>query len=409
MIDANKLWKQRFQLYLKDTRRYLKLIFNDHLKVVLLFAVGGGAYYYQNWLKTLPEDFPAAIIIAVIAAVFLTRSPIQTLLKEADLVFLLPVETELKPYFRRSIMYSYMIQCYLLIFVIAALGPLYLHQSDTSIQKLLLIIVILLIVKGVNIITRWNMQYSTDKGSLLTDQIVRYIINVAFVYFLMSGANWIYPLGIGVLVFLLALYFSFATKGRGLNWEGLIEIEAHRMMTFYRIANMFTDVPKLKEKVKRRSWLNWLTSRLPFEQRSTFSFLYYRTFSRTSDYVGIYLRLLIIGSILLYFLPLGYSKLFVLLLFVYLSGFQLLPLYRHHSLKIWIDLYPISTEVRRANFLQMLFSLLLVKSVFFSLVIFFTGDLILGFIAVGASFVFTYFFTFSYVKKKLLKQETLFN
>ncbi|WP_458414416.1 ABC transporter permease [Schinkia sp. CFF1] len=409
MIDANRLWKQRLQIYVKDTRRYLRLIFNDHFKFVLLFAVGGGAYYYQGWLKTLPEDFPAAMIVALLIAFFLTQSPIQTFLKEADLVFLLPVETELKPYFKKSIAYSYMIQCYVLIFVIAALGPLYLHQPNTSVQKLLIITVILLLVKGINILMRWTIQYSPERSTLRTDLFVRFMLNVMFVYFLASDVSWVYPFGIGMLVFMLFVYYTRTAKGKGIKWEQLIEMEAHRMMTFYRIANMFTDVPKVKERVRRRSWLNFLTSRLPFEQRSTFSFLYYRTFSRSSDYFGLYLRLLIIGGILLYFLPLGYSKLLVLLFFVYLSGFQLLPLYRHHSLKIWTDLYPISTEIRRSNYLQMLFSLLIVKCAMLSLVIFLTGDIILGFIALGASFVFTYFFTFIYVKKKLLKQEASFN
>lgn len=403
MIDANKLWKQRFQYYVKDTRRYLKLIFNDHFKFVLLFAVGGGAYYYQNWLKTLPQDFPAALIIAFIIGIIVSQSPIRTFLKEADLVFLLPVETELKPYFRRSILYSYMIQCYLLIFVIAALGPLYLHQQGTTARDLLIITVILLIAKGVNIMIRWYVQFSTDKGSLRIDQSVRFVFNIVFVYFLVKGVVWIYPLVTGLLLILLFMYFNQASKGKGVKWEQLIEMEAERMMTFYRIANMFTDVPKLKEQVKRRSWLNWMTSMLPFERRSAFSFLYSRTFSRSSDYLGIYVRLLVIGGILLYFLPLGYSKLVILLLFVYLSGFQLLPLYRHHVMKIWIDLYPISVEVRRSNYLQMLFYLLLIKSSIFSIVIFFTGDIILGFLAIGTGFVFSYFFTFTYVKKKLIR------
>lgn len=404
MIDANKLWKQRFQLYVKDTRRYLKLIFNDHFKFVLLFAVGGGAYYYQNWLKTLPQDFPAALIIAFIIGIIVTQSPTQTFLKEADLVFLLPVETELKTYFWRSILYSYMLQCYLLIFVIAALGPLYLHQQGSTARELLIITVILLIAKGVNIMTRWYVQYSTDKGSLRTDQFVRLTFNIVFVYFLVQGVTWIYPIVTGLLLILLLVYFYQSSKGKGVKWEQLIEMEAARMMTFYRIANMFTDVPKLKEQVKRRRWLNWTTSMLPFERRSTFSFLYSRTFSRTSDYLGIYIRLLVIGGVLLYFLPLGISKLLILLLFVYLSGFQLLPLYRHHVMKIWIDLYPISEEVRLSNYLQMLFYLLLVKSSLFSIVIFFSGDIILGFLAIGVGFVFSYFFTFTYVKKKLDKQ-----
>lgn len=401
MIDANKLWKERFRLYVKDTSRYLKLIFNDHFKFVLLFAVGGGAFYYQNWLKSLPQTFPSEMIIAVIIGLVLMASSIQTFLKEADVVFLLPVETKLKSYFKRSIAYSYMIQSYVLILILAALGPLYFHKQGTSVAHFLVLSCIFLLVKGLNILIRWYVQYFADLKTSRIDQLVRLALNITFVYLLVSHANWVYSLLIGLLLILLLFYFYAVTKGKGLKWEYLIEIEAQRMMTFYRVANMFTDVPKFKERVKHRKWLNWVTNRLPFEQRSTFSYLYYRTFTRSSDYFGIYVRLLVIGGVLLYFLPLGYSKLAVLVLFIYLSGFQLVTLARHHSMKIWIDLYPISVETRRSSFTKMLFELLGVKCLLFILIIFLTGDFLLGFLAIGVGVLFTYYFVFFYIKNKL--------
>lgn len=403
MINEHNLWKERFKLYVKDTRRYLRLIFNDHFKFVLLFAVGGGAFYYQNWLKTLPETFPSAIIIAFVVGVILTHSPIQTFLKEADLVFLLPLETKLKRYFYRSIGFSYIIQSYLLILVLAALGPLYFHDQNKSMADFLILLMILLVVKALNILIKWHVQYFPDSNSLRTDQLVRLLLNVGLVYVLVGTVYWVFPFSIGLLLILLFVYFSFITREKVLKWELLIELEAQRMMTFYRIANMFTDVPKLKEQVKRRKWLNWLTFKLSFDQRSAFSFLYFRTFSRSSDYLGVYIRLLLIGSVFLYYLPLGYSKLLILLLFIYLSGFQLIPLFRHHAMKIWIDLYPISDHLRRKNFLNMLFELLIVKSLLFVMIIFLTGDILLGFLAIGVSVVFVYVFTYTYVKNKLVK------
>ncbi len=63
-IDA--LWKQRFQQYLVDVRRYTKYILNDHIKLVLIFAIGGLAYYYQQWLSTLTPAFPSAVVIAIL-------------------------------------------------------------------------------------------------------------------------------------------------------------------------------------------------------------------------------------------------------------------------------------------------------------------------------------------------------
>ncbi|WP_017754279.1 ABC transporter permease [Calidifontibacillus oryziterrae] len=401
MIDVNKLWKTRFQLYVKETRRYLKLIFNDHFKFVLIFAIGGGAYYYQSWLKTMPQTFPIEIILALIIGFVLTGSSILTFLKEADIVFLLPIETQLKSYFNRSLALSFLFHFYILVFTVAALGPLYFHKEGTSISEYLILMLIFVILKGINIMVRWYIQFFPDMKTGRFDKLIRFTLNVSLVYLLVSGASWIFPAAIGTLFIALLVYFLFATKGKGLKWECLIELEAQRMMTFYRIANMFTDVPKYKERVKKRHYLDWIANRLPFEQSATFSYLYYRTFIRSSDYFGIYVRLLVIGAILLYFLPLVISKLAVLMLFIYLSGFQLLTLARHHSTKIWMDLYPISAEIRRSNFLKMLFELLVVKCFLLAFVILVTGDFLLAFLAIGIGLLFTYYFVFSYVKNKL--------
>ncbi|WP_102347449.1 ABC transporter permease [Bacillus sp. Marseille-P3661] len=401
MIDVMDLWKKRFQLFVKDTQRYLKLIFNDHFKFVILFAVGGGAFYYQQWLETLPQAFPAAWVIAIIVGFVLTQSPIQTFLKEADLVFLLPIETKLKPYLRKSISVSYLVQCYLLILVIAVLTPLYLHQQGSTFSKLLVITFVLLIVKAINIMLKWYNQFYTDFRTKFTDQVLRMAINILLTYFLFSGAPYYFALVLLIIMVGLMFYFYHATKNKGLKWESLIDIESQRMMTFYRIANMFTDVPKLKDRVKRRAWLNWITSKIPFEQRSAFLFLYYRTFTRSSDYLGIYVRLLIIGGILLYFLPLGYVKIALVILFTYLSGFQLLSLFRHHTMKIWVDLYPISEQIRKRNFLTMLFQLLLVKSLLFALVLLISGDIMLAFLGFGVGILFSYIFVYTYINNKV--------
>ena len=76
----------------KEVRTYSKYVFNDRLKFIFVFIIGAGAYYYQQWLQTLTPSFPTALVMAVLLGLVLTAGSIQTLLKEADLVYLLPVE-----------------------------------------------------------------------------------------------------------------------------------------------------------------------------------------------------------------------------------------------------------------------------------------------------------------------------
>ena len=73
------------------------------------------------------------------------------------------------------------------------------------------------------------------------------------------------------------------------------------MMLLYRIANMFVDVPALKERVARRKWLDFILSMIG--EKRTYLYLYTRTFLRSGNYFGLYVRLLALGGVILYFIP----------------------------------------------------------------------------------------------------------
>ena len=105
-----------------------------------------------------------------------------------------------------------------------------------------------------------------------------------------------------VILLGLYLYYKQQTKEKGLKWEYLIDQDERRMTSFYRLANLFTDVPKLKNRVKRRKWLDSLLVRIPFRQDQSFPFLFTRTFLRSGDYWGLFVRLTLIGAGAIYFL-----------------------------------------------------------------------------------------------------------
>ena len=136
----------------------------------------------------------------------------------------------------------------------------------------------------------------------------------------------------------------------GLKWDLLIAQEEKRLASFYRLANLFTDVPKLKDTVKRRKWLDIFIQSHFFFQNNTYLYLFVRTFLRSSDYLGLFTRLTVIGVIALYFISFGVGQLVLSLLFIYLTGFQLLPLWNHHQNKLWIDLYPVAEKYKTVAF-----------------------------------------------------------
>jgi ABC-2 type transport system permease protein len=401
MFDDKKLWKDRSVHRLKEFGVYLRYILNGHLVVVLLFLVGTAAFYYQNWISSLSREFPAEIIIAVILGIFLTHSPVYTFLLEADQVFLIPLEARLRSYFLRSGMLSLVFQGYILLMIFALVMPMYAHVSENGFQSFFIFLIILLVIKGWNIAVNWKIHYYVQPSVYTWDMIVRYFINVLFTFLLFKNAHILFLV---LFAFIMASYyrsFYVRTKKMGLKWDLLIAQEEKRMASFYRLANLFTDVPKLKDTVKRRKWLDWLINRISFSQDKTFDYLYARTFLRSSDYLGLFIRLTVIGGFALYFISFGAGQIVLSLLFIYLTGFQLLPLWNHHQNKLWIDLYPVTQDHKTTAFHSLLMRILFIQSFIFTVIILFKGEWIFSLIILVSGLLFSFLFVNVYSKKRL--------
>ncbi|MFB3162862.1 ABC transporter permease [Neobacillus sp. 179-J 1A1 HS] len=401
MFDDKKLWKDRSVHRLKEFGVYLRYILNGHLVVVLLFLVGTAAFYYQNWISSLSREFPAEIIIAVILGIFLTHSPVYTFLLEADQVFLIPLEARLRSYFLRSGMLSLVFQGYILLMIFALVMPMYAHVSENGFQSFFIFLIILLVIKGWNIAVNWKIHYYVQPSVYTWDMIVRYFINVLFTFLLFKNAHILFLV---LFAFIMASYyrsFYVRTKKMGLKWDLLIAQEEKRMASFYRLANLFTDVPKLKDTVKRRKWLDWLINRISFSQDKTFDYLYARTFLRSSDYLGLFIRLTVIGGFALYFISFGAGQIVLSLLFIYLTGFQLLPLWNHHQNKLWIDLYPVTQDHKTTAFHSLLMRILFIQSSIFTVIMLFKGEWIFSLIILFSGLLFSFLFVNVYSKKRL--------
>jgi ABC-2 type transport system permease protein len=400
MFNAHELWKERFALFVKETGRYLRYIFNGHLVIVFLFLLGTAGFYYQEWIKTLDPEFPAAVIMAVFLAFMLTYSPTLTFLSEADKIFLLPLETKLGDYFKRGMILSLVLQSYLLLIFLALFMPMYVKVTGTSFRLFIPFLVVLVILKAINLFIRWKVEYDIDSSTHKVDSVVRFFVNGVLLYLLFAEASFLLIGVPAVLLVLYAIFYNRQTKDKGLKWEHLIEQEEKRMGAFYRIANLFTDVPKLKDRVKRRKWLDIFLGNVTFGQKNTFSHIYLRTFFRSGDYFGLFLRLTIIGALGIYFLTYGPGQTILALLFLYLTGFQLLPLWNHHQHKLWLDLYPVGTAAKEKSFTKLLTIIMFIQTVVFGLVILVKQNPLTAGSTVILGLLFTFAFVHLYSKKR---------
>ncbi|MCU5375215.1 ABC transporter permease EcsB [Bacillus pacificus] len=399
-MNSTALWKERFRHFLQEVRTYSKYVFNDHLKFIFVFIIGAGAYYYQQWLQTLTPSFPTALVMAVLLGFVLTAGSIQTLLKEADLVYLLPVEEKLKPYFTKAFLFTFMIQLYIIAIVAAALAPLYFQQMKQTGATYIWIVIAFVIVKAWNLFVAWEKSFLTDQNIQRADWFIRFILNALFVYFLVERTSVIFIAGIVLLMVLYLAIMYQMVKGKPLNWEYLISEEGKKMMLLYRIANMFVDVPALKERVARRKWLDFILSMI--SKKRTYLYLYTRTFLRSGNYFGLYVRLLVLGGVILYFIPFLYGRFIVSLIFLYLIGYQLLTLWKHHRMKIWLDLYPVGGEEKKKDFLTLLNAILITGSIIFTIIfVLATKDFMMTGMLLVVSIVFSIGFVYQYGAKRI--------
>src|SRR5690625_5040835 len=157
---------------------------------------------------------------------------------------------------------------------------------------------------------------------------------------------------------------------------------------------MFTDVQHIKSRTKKRRWLvSFVNKWTPFMKKYTYDYLYRITFIRSGDYLGMYVRLIIIGSLFIYFIPNEWMKLIFALLFIYLSTFQLMSLYQHYRTNIWLDIYPLDLKVRQEAVIKLLFQLTFLQIIIFSFV-FIGVQYYIGFVLILViGTIFNYFFT----------------
>src|SRR5699024_4509865 len=121
MLDVKQLFSVRLKAHVLELSRYLRYILTGHLAIAMVFILGALSVYYHRWLDMMPKEFPSEWLMAIIFGIVAVYAPIQTFLKKADLVFLIPAEYRLKGFFLRAILYSFFTQLYLLVLAVVAL------------------------------------------------------------------------------------------------------------------------------------------------------------------------------------------------------------------------------------------------------------------------------------------------
>jgi len=348
------LWTKRLRRHQLNQFKYLRLIFNDNFVLAFIVLIGALGFWYSNLLGTIHQQLimgkPIVILILFLA---LQVGGIATLLESPDSTFLLAKEKEFYKYFRAAKKYSVFMPIVTVALVNFLLSAFASRGAGLKISAIVMIAIGLIIYKVGSLNINFLALYGRDK---LGSWNMKLASNLLLVISLIVSTYFFSP----TMIIVAILYYFFLnvrvrtleTSGQ-LQWKFAIETENQRMFRIKRFYNLFTDVPGVNSKIKRRKWLDGLYKPIKKVSGNTYLYLFARGFVRNNEYIGLFLRLTIIQAIMLALIDNFYISLIVEMLFIYLVGFQLKPYFKEVMQNLMQRLYPISGKTKIADFTKL--------------------------------------------------------
>ncbi|MFJ8518900.1 ABC transporter permease [Lysinibacillus xylanilyticus] len=297
MKNLRDVWSSRFMHYIGEVQKYMRFIFTGHLAIVLVFLIGAGGYQYSEWLKIVQSDFPAEVLIALFVGVLLAFSRPTSLLREPDQVYLLPLESKMSQYFKKAKAWTFWSQVWIVAIVYIVSIPLLKAVTELTTFEIWSVFLLIIILKYLSVQGEFSYRYSERGQMIWVDRLIRAVIFSVAVY---MGLHMQLILAIVAAVIGCAYIVIFRKKcaGEPVPYEHFVKLEQNRMMSFYRFANYFTDVPHLRGSIRRRGWLDWLYKFVSYNKDNTQKYLVFRTFIRTDDHFYLWLRLTVISAVI---------------------------------------------------------------------------------------------------------------
>ncbi|MGC6770002.1 ABC transporter permease [Enterococcus sp. LJL128] len=364
------LYRMRLSRHLKKMMKYMQYVFNDHFVLVCIFLLGGLGFYYSEILKNLPEEFSwgkPLILLMWLAVLWIGQ--LATLTQEADKVFILPKEAEMKGYLQRALRHSFILPAACCLLLGGITMPFVVVATGQPFSSFIFYLIMLLLLKLSHL--KWQeydlYQVGTNESRLWL------LIWLGASAGAIVASLYIQPLiGLGAAAGIFGLFsvlLAQKLQGVSLDWEKMIRKENNRLHRIYRFIHLFTDVPEITGSIKRRKLLDPLLKQIKQTTKNTYLYLYTRSFVRGSEYSGLFLRLLGVGGIILYFSNEFLMSLGIAAIFIYLMGFQLIPIYSQFDYMVMTHLYPVSIKQKKQAVSFLLTVILSVAAVVFSILV----------------------------------------
>ncbi|MCU5746809.1 ABC transporter permease [Staphylococcus sp. SQ8-PEA] len=401
--QAIHLFKQRRIKIAKEKRYYNKFIFNGHFTVFLVLLLGAFILGYGQWLKSIPKGINYSLITSVIFALT-SMFPMRTLLQNADRLFLLPFEKNMKDYIKCSLIYSYFQRVMRQIALLIIFFPLFFQINHHHYAFYILFTILALVLPFTGLILKWQWyKYDLEHWSI---HLILFIIFTAGYYITLDTSQLTGLASIGI-VLAISFFVGLANRQHLFPWERMIDIETQHRTNYYKFVNMFTDVKDLSEAAVRRRYLDPVL-RVPkashFNENYMYLFLFKRSFVRGKDAFNIILRLILIAGILMTWLHQPIVSLIIGCLFTYVILLQMSQFYTQQAYGLWPQVWPVDDSKVIKGYQQFLYRLLLIIALVFIVIYALVNPL---YMYAGLLFILVGWLTILNIIKKLKYQESL--
>ncbi|KQX57722.1 MULTISPECIES: ABC transporter permease [unclassified Paenibacillus] len=358
-INTHTLWQQRFEHYMKESMGYWQYAARSNFIGLVLFLVIISSYYYAKILQRLPTDYPYLWIVLLLLVPILSSSPIRTLVRKADRMFLLRIEHQMGAYFRSGFMYSLTLQAFWTFIAWVILWPLYHHCLGASEQHFLLMLALLLLLKLANLLASWQESRFAHERARLASVSFRWIATTALISLqFLTSILWASGAAL-LLIFVWLAAVHFVSK-YVIGWDYLITKESQQQARLYAFFSWFVDVPQMGTRIARRSWISGLTRFIPFRQDASYLYLYMKTLQRT-ELFAIVLRITLLGVLAIAVSSSGTARSLIFMISLVISLVQLSSLERAHRYTFWLEMYPLNQNSKAGSLAIIIWSVLLLE------------------------------------------------
>ena len=211
-------------------------------------------FWYAQTMKTMPESlWYYRPLVGILLWLPLLIGKLVTLLKPADLQFLLPEDENLASYLKPMLNYSLIVPAICLVLMAGVIFPFATIKAKIEPLDYIFAVFAVFLAKILQLkVMEYNL-YFNRKISIL-------ILNILFL--LLFGLGMFKPQSMILIAILLAVsVVIFVVKPQHaalFDWQYAVEQEEKRKNVVYSAFSMFTDVKERQTNIKSRKYLDSL-------------------------------------------------------------------------------------------------------------------------------------------------------